>query len=1138
MKGFLTFCFVLFSLPVFPQGFDLDRLPPQLFFRNISTPEGLSHITVNSILKDSRGFVWIGTEDGLNRFDGSAFRVYRNNPKDSNTLSHNLVFSLLEDNSTGNIWIGTTNGLCYYDRRLDEIRSLPNVTDEDSNVVARMVFDEKRKRIWLACQEGGLRFVDMDLRRIKNYENPQLAGLTIATLRLRGDQLYLGTDGDGLRILDLESKQVESLTSKGSGLRLSSDDVKTLRFENDNLWIGTDGGLDRLSLQDHTMRHFTKENGSLNSNRVRSLAFASPGVLWIGTDGGGVNVIDAEGRSIARYLHSDFDDRTIADNTVRTIHIDPGGDIWLGTYNGGVSYHARESNDFYLIRKEHGEPVGLDNNFINAVSQTSDGRVWIGTGNGLNFIDKGRILTYPLNQYFDGEPQVIIALHADRKGGLWMGTYKHGTLYLDHGGITRYEKTSDPASISDNTVWQITEDQQGRIWFGSETGINIFTPKDRRFINHRNRPEGEFGKMFLPDQSQQILLSNGRIFVGTYGYLAMYDSSRDKSVVFSSIADQNHTINNPPIAVLHENEDGHIYVGTYGNGLCIYDADKNSFQVIDENDGLPNNNVVSIERDQHHMLWLGTNRGIVRYDPKVSTFVTFDRGYGLQGDVFSPRASFSASDGSFFFGGVKGLNVFKPAAIRPDSVDLKILLTELQSFNMIVRPGNSYLAASISESAEITVPYEDSRLISFRFSCPDYFSADRIKYEYRLLGFQEQWQPAEKGNPITFTNLNPGGYTLDVRAFINPSAKGAQKRLALFIQSPWHQTWYARVTGLLLLCGALVGYYRWRIYSLRTRRKELERLVTEQNHQILEQNQRLSLQNEELQESHGAIKQKTFELERANQVLTTLNREVIEQKEEIQTQSEELTESYHAISEINQSLEEKILKRTAELTKAFKELDTFFYRSSHDFRRPLTTFMGLAQVARISVKDPTALDLFEKVNETALQLDKMVKKLQAVGDVSTPDLLAEQTSMQEIIDYITTQFKDETDRRQLHIQTDIQTQRRFVSYPLLIRIILENLVENAIQFSTEAGAWIQISTSESEGNIVVQVSDQGRGIDSIYSEKIFDMYFRATDTSRGNGLGLFIVKKALERLQGGITVETERNIGSAFRFWFAPVSFI
>jgi signal transduction histidine kinase len=259
------------------------------------------------------------------------------------------------------------------------------------------------------------------------------------------------------------------------------------------------------------------------------------------------------------------------------------------------------------------------------------------------------------------------------------------------------------------------------------------------------------------------------------------------------------------------------------------------------------------------------------------------------------------------------------------------------------------------------------------------------------------------------------------------------------------------------------------------------------------------------------------------------NFEIFEQKEEIQAQSEELIEANQTIASINRDLEEKIGARTQDLRQAYKELDTFFYRSSHDFRRPLTTFLGLAEVAKITVKDPNALELFAKVKETATNLDKMLIKLQSISDVGTQQLVYKEVFLKEIVDSVLDGFKQDMEHANMKVTTSIDLSTSFYSYPAMIRIIIENLVENSIAFATMLNPAIEIAAYTMSDNVVIKVKDNGQGIDPTLQEKVFEMYFRGNERSKGNGLGLYIVKKAVEKLNGDVELISSVGAGATFK---------
>jgi signal transduction histidine kinase len=287
--------------------------------------------------------------------------------------------------------------------------------------------------------------------------------------------------------------------------------------------------------------------------------------------------------------------------------------------------------------------------------------------------------------------------------------------------------------------------------------------------------------------------------------------------------------------------------------------------------------------------------------------------------------------------------------------------------------------------------------------------------------------------------------------------------------------------------------------------------------------------NREISEQKEEIQAQSEELIEANNSLVLLNHELIEKTEEVQAQSEELKETNDMITEINRDLDSIVTKRTSQLQEAYKELDTFFYRSSHDFRRPLTTFMGLAEVAKITLKDKSALELFSKVNDTAVSLDKMLVKLQSISDVGAQQLIYKEVLIKEIFETVCDSFRDDLQRYGIKTQTSVLLNRPFVSYPAMVKIIVENLVENSIFFRVTNEPYITLKAYQENDQFIIEIEDNGQGIRDEYKDKVFDMYFRANDRSKGNGLGLYIVKKAVQKLNGTIRLTTDFGNGTRFR---------
>lgn len=312
-------------------------------------------------------------------------------------------------------------------------------------------------------------------------------------------------------------------------------------------------------------------------------------------------------------------------------------------------------------------------------------------------------------------------------------------------------------------------------------------------------------------------------------------------------------------------------------------------------------------------------------------------------------------------------------------------------------------------------------------------------------------------------------------------------------------------------------------------------LLAEANEELLSQAEELRESNEtliglnmKLTEQQEEIQAQTEELQESNDTLVKVNEDLHEKREEVESQAEELRKANQTISSINQTLERKVEERTQQLTQAYVELDTFFYRSSHDFRRPITTFMGLAEVAQITVKDDKALELFSKVKETAQSLDKMIRKLQSISDVGAQELIFKEVLLREIIENILVSFKDEIDRKKVKLTHDVKLDHSFKSYPALVNVIVENLIENAIHFASPVNPFVKILVYTTNQKVIIEVEDNGQGIAEEYHDRIFDMYFRANVSSKGNGLGLYIVQKAVAKLNGNIRFMSELHSGTKF----------
>lgn len=1107
-KGFVLFALVAHVAIVDGNAQSFHAPASQLFFKRISTEQGLAQPTVNSIFRDSRGFVWIATEDGLSRFDGSEFRTFRHDPRDSTSIRHNVVHFIREEEGTGNLWIGTVSGINYFDRSLERFKVF-KTNDPPGTVYANGVFDKKRNRLWLACTVGGLRYLDLSLQKVVDFKEHQLDKEDVWTVEVSGDTLLAGTL-QGLKVIDLRTRELFNL-HEGTAIR-------SLLIDKHALWFGTEGkGLGRFDRITKKTTYYNRKSGGTNNDDIWALAKDKDNNLWIGTDGGGLNLLAPDEKSFTYHLHSEFDERSLSYNTVRAIFIESNGNAWVGTYNGGVNYREITPIQFQLYEKEVLNENSLRNNNVSAFAEGSDGTIWVGTdGGGLHYLKNGIVHRYELPKKLS-HIKVITALQSE-DDGLWVGSFQNGLVYLDgHGKWKQYlNNPRDKTSIAANTVWSIQKDSVGYLWIGTNRGVNRFDPKTERF-HHIDHPlEGNINKLFRNVQAQAILISsNQTLWVGSYGLLMAYLPALDSVVEVKSSDGKGRSIPDLRVKALLEDR-GKIWIGTYGSGLCQYDPATRSFHILDERDGLPDNIVLSIVKGEPGSLWFSTNRGLVHFSQPDTIFTVFDSDYGVQGTTFNRNAALETKDGRLLFGGTDGFNVFKPQKLNYQYHPLDIVFTGFWIFNRLVTPGSDFLKQSITETQALDLSHSDSRLITFQFSAFNFLSPDKIIYSYKLEGFNEDWQSLGRDHSVTFTNLDPGKYRLIVRASFNGRLWGPEKSLSITIQTPWWKTSYFRWIAFFGLLIGGYGFYRYRVYQFRQRKKELEHLVKEQGQEINQKNLDLASQNEEL---------------------IAQNEEMVAQRETIIEQNLMLTEAKKNLQTINQSLEQVVHQRTEklnetidQLNKTIKELDAFVYSASHDLTAPLKSVMGLVALARRENTQPEVGSYIDHIERSIEKLEDVIRNMIQYSQNSSLEVRREKVNLCELVQECIADIKFLPGMELMNFELNIEKNSIVVTDRRRLMIVLNNLIGNSVKYRDERKKlnWVRISFQQDEAIWKLTIHDNGIGIDEKYLDRVFEMFYRATGRSQGSGLGLYIVKETVERLKGTISLESVKDEWTKF----------
>lgn len=1069
--------------------------PTHLNFKKYTVEDGLSQATVNSFAMDARGLMWIGTDDGLNRFDGYQFKTYRHVGGKA-SLSNNVVMDVKAD-SDGHLWVATANGLTCFNLLTDSISTY--TFNSKNNFYSSLAIDSALQRIWLAAGQDGLRYFDLQDHAIHEFVDPSLSKLNVVVVTVAHDLVFCGTINNGLKVLDVAHAKQLPLSQLTQDPLLMTATVRAILVDDDAVWVGTEGaGMFKVSFGDDKVDIYTLANGGLSSDNVWAIARGPYGKIWVGTDGGGLNIIDASHTYVNVFEYDEM--RSVSGNTIRAIYVDAQHNAWLGTYNNGINFYNPLNRFMGYMQNKKG---GADTRSATAFVEDDTQRLYVGTGGaGLSTFDAATATLTPVK----GAPKEmknILSLWYNKKyKELWVGTFGEGLYLFANNSWTTFTRQPDESSICDNTIWEITEDSQGNVWLATDRGICYFDRAKNAFQNYLFNDADS--PVFSVAQIRSLYTAHdGKIWVGSFGFLGVIDPVSRQFHHFENDPADSTSLSNNIVVSLFEDQQHVMWSGTYGGGLNKLETRPPSFTTYDETYALPNNVIYTIEGDKEGILWMGTNRGIVAFDPQAETYRLFTSEDGVQNGSSHVGASFARADGLLFFGGEKGFNWFYPDSLkRYTDRHLKVTLVEMSA-------NNKEIPCHTLMDGNWKIPHQQSIQIAFVFSTLQYSRTDQIRYSYKVKGLQENWSPAQRDRKIGFSNLNPGTYTLMVRAGMGNKWSDAVTSIEFEVLTPWWQTRFARFIFIFLVGVTIAGLYRYRTHQLVHRKRELERLVTVQSFEIVAQNEELMTQNEEL----------------------------TEQNEEMATQQLALDEAHKMLYEINQALEKTVDVRTEALNETIeklngtiKQLDSLLYSASHDLVAPLRSVMGLVALVRQESSLEDAMGYIDLIDTSVRKLDHLIQNLlQQSRNLRTPITLVE-VNIEETIQDIIAELKYLPNYDLMSFNIDVPDGTRIMTDYYRIRIILSNLIGNAVKYCDHGKTARKISVRYKVANDQqeVEVWDNGIGIRNEYQGSIFDMFFRATEKATGSGLGLYIVKQSVERLNGTIKINSEYGKWTVF----------
>ena len=1055
-------------------------------FESLTTDDGLPTNQIYALCQDRKGFLWIGTSNGLVRYDGYDFKKYTHDQANKKSLSNNAVYKIFED-SFGFLWIGTAGGLNKFNSAKQTFTHYTyNSADQHSLSSDRIsaIYEDKDRNLWIGTNEGGLNKFDIERQQFIRYQKT-FGGTNCLSSNevtsIAGDNngnLWIGLYGSGIDKYEIASKKFTNYRSSVTDVNtLSSNLVLCVYVDsNDDIWIATeDNGLNKYNYRSNTFIRFLRKPNDplgLNSSIVFSISEYNKKILLIGT-GNGLNIFDKEKNQIFKYNYNRYAPERIFGFT-REIIVDNSGLILLGTDAQGIKKINPQIN-FYHFRNIPDDRENLPHQNVFSICEENDSTIWFGEGGGglilFNFItEEYEQFKYNPNDINSIISNIIVSVYKDKSGILWIGTVGGGLHRLVRNKrdlslskFIRYEyNPDDPASLSSNNVWSIFEDSYGELWVGtSEGGLNKVLNKDGArnlisFYHYKTNPKDTSSissnhiTFIYEDRSRDL-------WIGTSEGLNKYIRDKNNFVRYTSNEDDPGSFASNYIVSAYEDDSNNFWIGTNA-GLSKFNKSTGLCKNYSKKDGLPDEMIYRIEEDDKGNLWLSTNNGLSKFNSGTESFRNFDVQDGLQGNEFDTGASFKNKKGQIFFGGMTGLTVFHPDSIKENNHIPNMVITDFQLNNISVSVGldtnlnRTILNNAIDETDEIELVHSD-KVISFEFTALDFHIPKKNKYAYMLEGFDKNWNYTDANRRfVTYTNLDPGDYVFRVKGSSNDgywNEVGASVKL-IILPPWWVTTWAYFIYALIIIS---IVYFTWRL--------QLKRIRIKHDYEMSK-----------------------FEAEKL-----------------------------HEVDELK---------------------SRFFTNISHEFRTPLTLILGPVKQIVEKLSDGKMKDELSIVHKNANKLLGLVNQLMDISKLESGNMRLRTTPINYIslLKALTLSFASYAERKRITLKFNSVDDGLVVYIDKdKIEKIMTNVLSNAFKFTPEGGK-IEVTLVKDDKFINTSISDTGIGIPKEKITKIFNRFYQVdgshTREQEGTGIGLALTKELVELHKGKIAVESEESKGSTF----------